>query len=595
MNENSRFSNDPDPEVLGLIVSCCDSFESDLLAGKNPAIEDYLTKIEEAHRTTLLEELLIVELQFHSNSNKPSSLDELIQRFPSEVDLVKRVYENEKSTRNRGVEGTVAPPVAKGYEVTAAPGELPDRVVDNVNDATYSHVANVGNIDPGNEATTGYESDASQGSLAPGKRFGDYELLNEIARGGMGVVYKARQISLNRTVALKMILSGELAGAEEVRRFYSEAESAAHLDHPGIVPVFEVGQYNEQHFLALAFVEGHSLREHVRKEPLSPVGAARMTQQISEAMGYAHNNGVIHRDLKPANILLDKHKDGIPRITDFGLAKNLRSDLELTQTGQIMGTPGYMPPEQALGNQKEITHLADIYSIGAILYALLVARPPFAAENAYETIKQVIGEEPAAPRVLNASIPQDIETICLKCLNKDRFKRYQSCEELSAELGRFIRGEPILARPVSRSERFWRWCKRNPQVAGLSAAVVSVLIIGIVVSSVLAVVATKEADRASKAEIAATDSATEAKLEAKAKEEARKEAVAAKNSALESFREARDAYFVLVEALKYEPYTEETQRRILDKIIADYQLFIKESGDEVAMDVERGFALYPHR
>ena len=236
--------------------------------------------------------------------------------------------------------------------------------------------------------------------------FGDYELLDEIARGGMGVVYKARQVRLKRVVALKMILSGQLAGDEDIQRFHTEAEAAAKLDHPGIVPIYEIGQFEGQHFFSMGFVEGQSLAGRLANGPLPPRDAAELTSKIATAVAYAHQQGVIHRDLKPANVLLDTN--GQPRITDFGLARKLEGDSNLTGTGQILGTPSYMPPEQAAGQTDEVTPAADVYSLGAILYALLTGRPPFQAANIMDTLRQVLEQDPVAPRQFNAGISRDL-------------------------------------------------------------------------------------------------------------------------------------------------------------------------------------------
>jgi len=289
------------------------------------------------------------------------------------------------------------------------------------------------------------------------KYFGDYELLKEIARGGMGVVYKARQTKLNRIVALKMILAGQLASPEAVQRFYIEAEAAASLEHPGIVPIYEVGQHEDQHFFSMGFIEGTSLNARVKEGPMLPREAAAITQQICEAIAYAHAQGVIHRDLKPANILIDASGD--PKVTDFGLAKKTEGDSGLTGTGQILGTPGYMPPEQASGETDTIGPAADIYSLGAILYALLTGRPPFQSANVMDTLVAVLEQEPVAPRQLNPALDVDLETICLKCLEKDATRRYGTADELVSELGRYLNGEPIQARPIGRVDRAWRWCK----------------------------------------------------------------------------------------------------------------------------------------
>lgn len=314
---------------------------------------------------------------------------------------------------------------------------------------------------------------------------GDYELLREIARGGMGVVYKARQVRLNRVVALKMILAGQFASPADVQRFQTEAEAAAQLDHAGIVPVFEVGQHDGHHYFSMGLVEGESLAKRITDGPLPPRAAAEIVLRVAEAIEYAHRKGVIHRDLKPANVLLDKA--GQPKVTDFGLAKRVQADSHLTASGQILGTPSYMPPEQAAGRVDQVTETADVYSLGAILYATLTGRPPFQADNPLDTVMQVIEQEPVSPRALNPVVPLDLETICLKCLEKDRRQRYGSAGELAQELQRYLDGKPILARPVGRAERAWRWCRRNPVVASLLVAVAMSLVGGTIVSTMFAI------------------------------------------------------------------------------------------------------------
>ena len=299
--------------------------------------------------------------------------------------------------------------------------------------------------------------------------FGDYELIDEIARGGMGVVYRARQTSLNRIVAIKMILSGNLASEEDVRRFHAEAEAAASLHHTGIVPVHEVGRHDGHHYFSMDYVEGRSLAEIVRENPLPAKKAAEYVQAIAEAVDHAHQQRTLHRDLKPSNVLIDG-ADHV-HVTDFGLAARVEGKSELTHTGQILGTPAYMSPEQAQGARDRIGPASDVYSLGAILYELLTGRPPFKAESSVETLRQVMEVEPVSPRLLNPGVPRDLETICLKCLRKEPGKRFTTAASLAEDLRRWLNSEPILARPVSRVEKVWLWCHRRPAVAGMMVAV----------------------------------------------------------------------------------------------------------------------------
>lgn len=314
---------------------------------------------------------------------------------------------------------------------------------------------------------------------------GEYEILNELGVGGMGVVYKARQSKLRRIVALKMIRSGELANPQDVQRFQAEAKAVSRLLHPGIVAIHEVGIHKGQHFYTMDFVGGGSLSNLHRDEPVPAQRAADLVRQLAEAVHYAHGEGIVHRDLKPANILLTEN--GAPRITDFGLAKSMWNDdgsigSSMTETGQILGTAGYMSPEQATGKSKLVGPAADIYSLGAVLYALLTSRAPFVGESKADTIMQVIHKEPVSPRMLNPSVPLDLETICLKCLEKEPHKRYGTAQLLADDLARFVEGRPVLARPINGVARTWRWCRRNPLVAGLSATVAASMLIGTAVS-----------------------------------------------------------------------------------------------------------------
>jgi eukaryotic-like serine/threonine-protein kinase len=308
--------------------------------------------------------------------------------------------------------------------------------------------------------------------------FGDYELLEEIGHGGMGVVYKARQKSLDRMVALKLLLFGPHAPPESVKRFRAEAVATAALQHPNIVAIHEVGFCEGQHFIAMDYVEGRHLGQVI-----SDFGfrisdfqrRARWVKTIAEAIHYAHERGILHRDLKPANVMIDANDQ--PRVTDFGLAKRLEGDSELTVTGQVLGSPNYMPPEQATGKRGTVSRRSDVYALGAILYHALTIRPPFVGEGMADTVQQVLNVEPVSPRVLNPSVPADLETVCLKCLEKEPSKRYATAQMLAEELGRFLEGKPVLARPVGRLAKTWRWCRRNPRLASATGvALLSVLI-----------------------------------------------------------------------------------------------------------------------
>jgi serine/threonine-protein kinase len=303
-----------------------------------------------------------------------------------------------------------------------------------------------------------------------------YEIVGELGRGGMGVVYKARQLGLNRWVALKMVLAGAHADQKHLARFQTEAQAVAGLQHPNIVQIYDVGQHKGLPYFSLEFVPGGSLADKVHRQPQPPREAAHLVETLARAVAYAHERGIIHRDLKPANILLTAN--GIPKITDFGLAKRLEDDSGQTQSGMLLGTPSYMSPEQARGDVREVGKAADIHALGVILYELLTGRPAFQAASRMDTLMRVSTEEAMAPSRLEPDIPHDLETICLKCLQKDPNKRYGTAGLLAEDLRRFLSGDPILARPISGPERLWRWCKRNPKLA-LSAATIALLLLAV--------------------------------------------------------------------------------------------------------------------
>jgi WD40 repeat protein/serine/threonine protein kinase len=340
--------------------------------------------------------------------------------------------------------------------------------------------------------------------------FGDYELLEEIARGGMGVVFKARQVSLNRLVALKLITAGALATDELVKRFKAEAEAAASLSHPNIVPIYEIGEHQGQHYFSMGLIEGPNLREaiarrseggrrraeiggqrsevgdraeksrekHTPRIGYEPKEAARLLAAVARAVHYAHQRGVLHRDIKPSNILLDSA--GEPHLTDFGLAKLVEKESTLTHTNAVLGTPAYMAPEQARGEGKDVTTAADVYGLGAVLYETVTGSPPFGGGTSLETIRQVLEQEPRRPSIFNASVDRDLETICLKCLEKDANRRYSSAEALADDIERWLRSEPIAARAVGNYERVRKWVRRRPAIAALGTlSLVSLIVLAI--------------------------------------------------------------------------------------------------------------------
>src|SRR2546422_5966521 len=324
-----------------------------------------------------------------------------------------------------------------------------------------AHESVAGVVDPG----------CYDGERAPGKRkmprpaktfadFGDYELLEEIGRGGQGVVYRAHQKSLNRTVALKVIGLGPWTTEAHLKRFRREAEAAASLEHPGIVPIHEVGEREGTCYFSMGFIEGDPLDALVRREPMSVRRAAELIAKVARTVHYAHEHHILHRDIKPGNILLDQQ--GEPHLTDFGLARLVETESTVTRTMEVLGTPSYMAPEQAVGNNAAISSATDVYGLGAVLYQLLTGHPPFAGGTTYETIKLLLDTEPRQPRLLNPKIDRDLSTICLKCLEKDPQRRYSSALALAEDLERWLKHEPIRARRIGLLMRGRKLVRRTP-------------------------------------------------------------------------------------------------------------------------------------
>jgi WD40 repeat protein/tRNA A-37 threonylcarbamoyl transferase component Bud32 len=430
------------------IEEVCSRFEADWQsAGPDqppPCLEDYLGQAEGPEYQALLRELLLLDLHYRRRRGEPAEPADYLARFPG---LDPASLENTSETME-----TMATP-------NPSPGE-----------ALFAN--------------------AFPGAV---RSFGDFEKLEFIAHGGMGIVYRAWQKSLHRTVALKVIRAGDFASQDEVRRFKSEAENAAALDHANIVPIYEVGDYEGHPYFSMKLIEGSSLAHRVADFRGDQRGAARLIATVARAVYHAHERGILHRDLKPANVLLDAQ--GQPHVTDFGLARRLEAGETVTATGAVLGTPEYMAPEQAQG-QKGLTQAADVYSLGVMLYELLTGQVPFHGDTPYETVQQVVGSEPLAPRSRERSVSRDLETICLKCLQKEPSRRYGSAAALAADLDHYLAGEPIAARRVGKAERVWRWTRRYPITAGLAASLVVALVAGFAGMAVLLSIALEQKETA---------------------------------------------------------------------------------------------------
>jgi len=451
----------------------CVRFEEAWRKGQRPRLEAYLAGAKGPERAELLCELLRLDIHYRQDRRERLAADDYEGRFPNDTALIRAVF-------------------AEGKTVAAAlPAAGPNR--DNLRPTaeTKSDPTATGPPEAPGEPTPGAEAVKPGLPTIPG-----YEILELLGRGGMGVVYKARQTALKRLVALKMILAGDFASPQELARFHAEAEAIAHLRHPNIVQIYEVGEERGCPFFSLEFMEGGTLARKVGGTPQPPRLAADLVAVLARAMHAAHQSGVIHRDLKPANVLLSFSRDPegsasdvlpsesrlnemVPKITDFGLAKRLDSDSEQTHSGAIMGTPSYMAPEQAEGRVKQVGPAADVYALAAILYELLTGRPPFKGATMRDTIAQVCTQEPVPVRQLQPSVPRDLETICLKGLRKDPRQRYATAENLADDLQRWLDGRPILARPVPAWERAWKWARRRPALA-VAAAALFVAVLGVV-------------------------------------------------------------------------------------------------------------------
>jgi len=326
------------------------------------------------------------------------------------------------------------------------------------------------NVEANAAAAAAHSKKAARAAEMLGE-LGDYELLEEVGRGGQGVVFRARQKSLNRIVALKVIGLGHWATEGHLKRFRREAEAAASLDHSGIVPIYEVGERDGSCYFSMKLVEGGQLDEVAKREPMQIRRAVELIAKVARTVHYAHEHGILHRDIKPGNILLDQK--GEPHLTDFGLARLIETESTVTRTLEVLGTPSYMAPEQAVGNNEAVSSVTDVYGLGAVFYQLLAGQPPFAGGTTYETIKLLLDTEPRQPRALNPKLDRDLSTICLKCLEKDPKRRYSSAVALAEDLERWLKHEPILARHTGILIRSKKWVRRNPTSALLAASLIA--------------------------------------------------------------------------------------------------------------------------
>jgi serine/threonine protein kinase len=427
-----------------IVDEICDRFELQWNSSNAPRIENWLAGAVGPLRERLTRELILTDVELRRRNGgvvSASPYESIFDQFPDWLLGAVNPARCDASATLTGVSGEG---VSGSGGIDQSGIELP--------------------VEPSANNRTGVEDGDAGGRMDPlvGAQLGNYLIVRRIARGGMGVVYEALDGKLDRTVALKTIVGGALASPEAIRRFQAEAQAAGRIEHPGIVPIHDVSAQNELPYYVMGLVDGESLQHRLERQPFPIMEAVVMVERIARAVAHAHRGGVVHRDLKPANVLIDK--DGQPRITDFGLAKRMDSDVNLTLAGQVMGTPGYMAPEQAAG-KTDVGEAADIYSVGAILYALFTGEPPFFAKNYMETLQLVQNETPKSPRESRRDIPRDLETVCMTCLAKIPGARYDSAEALADDLRRVINSERVLARPWSVWTRLGLWIRRRPALA----------------------------------------------------------------------------------------------------------------------------------
>jgi sugar lactone lactonase YvrE/tRNA A-37 threonylcarbamoyl transferase component Bud32 len=476
MTQANEHAPAPEGEAPSQVQAVVYRFERAFAQGRWPAIDDYLPAGGPGREAALIN-LVHIDLERRLKAGRDARVEEYLKRYPelerspaAVLDLIAAEYEQ----RRRREPGLAAAEYrARFPQFAGRLGTLPEAIPAEGSDLPPEVV-------PAQPAKTIADALPPAAGAPAFPRVPGHEIISLVKRGGMGVVYKARQVKAGRLVALKMMLSGAHADGEELARFKAEVEAAGRLSHPNIVPIYEVNEHDGLPFFTMEYVEGGSLADHLDGTPLPPGDAARLVQKLAEAMHAAHQQGIVHRDLKPGNVLLSISRDpggsapdalpsgsrlneAVPKIADFGLARRMDKS-RCTATGAVLGTPSYMAPEQADSRRHPVGQRADVYALGAILYELLTGQAPFRGITPLETLRQVLSDEPVPPRQLRPRTPPDLERICLKCLEKDPGKRYASAQELANDLGRFLRREPVRARPISRLARLGRWCRRNPAV-----------------------------------------------------------------------------------------------------------------------------------